>query len=165
MLVNHALLRWSLCVQKPWPPPENDPLFLLRICCSYWLSYAQTIFFSFFVFSALPTIIATGDEKLHRNLMRVWGEGNVIRNTLTPLHLWSIALVLLLPFTFKKKMCSSTLKIHTSWRVVARYNIFFVGCVVQYLGERWDRLTRRQKAIPSYFSAFDSIVSRLTDDL
>ena len=43
--------------------------------------------FLFFVFSALPTIIATGDEKLHRNLMRVWGEGNVIRNTLTPLHL------------------------------------------------------------------------------
>ena len=150
----------AMTTTRKWPTFSSAHLLLLLA-----IIRPDNFLFFFFVFSALPTIIATGDEKLHRNLMRVWGEGNVIRNTLTPLHLWSIALVLLLPFTFKKKMCSSTLKIHTSWRVVARYNIFFVGCVVQYLGERWDRLTRRQKAIPSYFSAFDSIVSRLTDDL
>ena len=46
----------------------------------------QFSFFSFLSFLLFPYDYCYRDEKLHRNLMRVWGEGNVIRNTLTPLH-------------------------------------------------------------------------------
>ena len=101
--------------------------------------------FPFFLsFLSSPTIIATENCIGISCGREAEQQGNVIRNTLTPLHSWSSCASTILRFFFQIPLAGSSAIFCVSW-------IPFYICVnVQYLGERWDRLTWRQKAPLGY---------------
>ena len=118
--------------------PENAPLLSL-------LGHPPRQFSFFFcLFLALPRLLLQKTASESHAGGEAEQQGNVIRNTLTPLHSWSSCASTILRFFFQIPLAGSSTIFCVSW-------IPFYICVnVQYLGERWDRLTWRQKAPLGY---------------